>query len=51
MTKTEIFETVDLVRDTLISAHVKLNEALDQVEKLRQRIVEDLQREPEDGKP
>lgn len=49
MTKLEIFETVDLVRDTLIRAHVALNDALDQVEKLKQRIQEDLQKEPDNS--
>ena len=42
MTKTEIFEQVDLARNTLIAAHVQLNHALDQIEKLRQKLVEDI---------
>lgn len=50
MTKTEIFLALDLARDTLIQAHVKVNEAMDQLEKLKQKIQEDLAKEPEDGK-
>ena len=48
MSKTEIFLALDLARNTLIQAHVKVNEAMDQIEKLKQRIQEDLsQEEPE----
>lgn len=47
VTKTEIFLALDLARDTLIQAHVKINESMDQIEKLKARIQEDIQKEPE----
>lgn len=42
MTKTEIFEAVDTMRDTLIEAHVQLQSAMDQVEHLKQKLQEDI---------
>lgn len=46
MSKTEIWETLELIRNTLIQAHVQLNHALDQVEKLAQKVQQDVAAEP-----
>ena len=47
MTKTEIFLALDLIRNTVIQAHVKINEAMDQIEKLKREVQEDIPNEPE----
>ena len=42
MTKTEIFLGLELVRDTIIQSHVQLNNAMDQLEKLKAAVQRDL---------
>ena len=48
MTKPEIFVALNLIRNTVIAAHVQINEALDQLEKLQQRIQQDIEKEGEE---
>jgi hypothetical protein len=50
MTEPEIFLALDLLRDTLIQAHVALNEAMDQLEKLKLQIQNDIAAENEGTK-
>ena len=38
MTDIEIWQTIQAIRNTLIQAHVKLNEAMDEIDKLLDRI-------------
>ena len=42
MTKTEIYRALDLLRDTLIQAHVAMNSAIDQTQKLMQQVQSDV---------
>lgn len=45
MSKTEIWESLQTIRNTVIQAHVQINHALDQIEKLAQAIQQDLSAE------
>ena len=47
MTKTEIYEALAQERNTLIAAHVQLNNAMDQLEKLMQSVQQDIAQELE----
>ena len=38
MTQVEIWQTLQTLRDTLIQAHVQLNGAMDQIEKLAEAV-------------
>ena len=42
MSKTEIFTALNLIRRTVIQAHVQINDALDQLEKLTLLVQNDV---------
>ena len=45
MSKTEIYEALALQRNTLIQAHVQMNQALDQIDKLMEKVRQDIEAE------
>lgn len=46
MTSLEIWQALQLIRNTLIQAHVQLNDAMDQVERLAARVRLDIAADP-----